>query len=223
MASDFPSANARSSVAASWFALSVTLETAASFADGFDAVRAAGFAAAFVAAALGRRWARAALGDDIDVIPFLDDLVLAQLLAPVGDELAGSDVVLVAVPRTHEVGLGFGEVEALGRLVRHQLLFNLGDDQALAGRAALMQAGVAVGVELAVVPEDADLDIAVKHDPAVAVLEFRRLANKFLGHIRTVLPTRYRLWFVDLDRRGQSADRIGCLYYKRSNAASSRT
>ena len=54
-----------------------------------------------------------------------------------------------------------------------QPLFDLGDGQALAGRPALVQAVIAVGVELAVVAKDADLVIADEYDPAVAILEFR--------------------------------------------------
>src|SRR5262245_51613364 len=157
-----------------------------------SAASASAAAAVDVAGAAGaaglRVFAVAALRDDINVVSPLHDLVAAQLELAVGDAFAGLDVVLVAVPRADEVRLGVGEVEALRGLVGHDPLFDLGDDQALAGRAALMQAVIAVGVELAAVPEHADLGIAHEHDAAVAVLELGCLANELLGHECCYLP-----------------------------------
>src|SRR5215475_2982194 len=115
--------------------------------------------------------ATAVLGDDIDVVSLLDDLVLAQLETPVADELAGLEVVFVAVPGADEMHLVVGEIEPARRLVGHDPLFHLGDDQAFAGRAALVQADIAVGVELAVVLEHADFAIADEDDAAVAVVD----------------------------------------------------
>ena len=71
---------------------------------------------------------------------------------------------------------------ALGGLVRPQPLFDLGDGQAFAGRAALVQAVIAVGVEFALVPEHADFVVADEDDAAVAVLEFRKLTDELFGH-----------------------------------------
>src|SRR5262245_21636305 len=91
-----------------------------------------GLAAAAFAARSGRaglraplRGAAAVLRDDIDVVSFLHDLILAQLEAPVGDAFAGLHVVLVAVPGTDEVQLFFGEIEPARGLVGHEALFNL--------------------------------------------------------------------------------------------------
>src|SRR5262249_25448296 len=83
---------------------------------GLAAARAATFAAA-----LGRRLATAVLGDDIDIISLLHDVVLAQLEPAIADELAGLEIVFVAVPRTHEVHLAVGEIEPARRLVGHDL------------------------------------------------------------------------------------------------------
>src|SRR5206468_8700023 len=55
---------------------------------------------------------------------------------------------LPILPGAHEVRLGVGEVHALGGAVGRDLLFDLGDDQPLAGRPALVQAVIAVSVEL---------------------------------------------------------------------------
>src|SRR5215211_1596774 len=146
-------------------------------------------------AVLARRagLATAVLGDDIDIIPLLDHLVLAQFEPAVADELAGPEVVFVAVPGTHEVHLAVGEVEPARGLVRHDPLFHLGNDQAFAGGPALMQADIAVGIELAVVPEHADLAISGEDDAALAIVDFRSLTDKLLGHSSPTLPGRLLL------------------------------
>ena len=89
------------------------------------------------------------------------------------------------MPRADEVHFGLREVEALRCLVGTQPLLDLGDGEALAGRAALMQAEIAVGVELAFVAEDADLVLAGENDPAIAVLELSGLTDVLLGHAAT--------------------------------------
>src|SRR4051812_2555135 len=144
------------------------------------------------AVGLGRRTALAvaALRDDIDLVSLLHHLVAPQLELAVGDAFAGLDVVFVAVPRAYEMRFGVGEIKTPGGLVRHDAFFHRGDDHAFAGRSALMQAIIAVGVELAAVLEDADLGIAHEHDPAVAILEFRGFTNKLFGHERIYLPSR---------------------------------
>src|SRR5689334_9105696 len=161
------------------------VDPGAGFAATGATARGAGLAAC---AGLLRVFAVALLRDDIHVVSPLHDLVAAQLELAVGDAFAGLDVVLVAVPRADEVRLGVGEVEALRGLVGQDPLFDLGDDQALAGRAALVQAVIAVGVELAAVLEHADLGVADEHDAAVAVLELGCLANELLGHECSYLP-----------------------------------
>src|SRR5262249_40479502 len=114
--------------------------------------------------------------------------ILAQLEPAVADELAGLEVVFVTVPGAHEVHLGFREIEPARGLVGQDPLFHLGDDQAFAGRAALVQADIAVGVELALVLEDPDLALPDEDDAAVAVADFRSLTDKFLGHSSPTLP-----------------------------------
>src|SRR5258705_10819317 len=142
------------------------------------------------AGALARVFAVAGLRDDINLGSLLHHLVAPQLELAVGNAFAGLDVVFVAVPRANEVRLGVGEIQALGGLVRHDPLFHRRDDHALAGRSALVQALIAVGVEFTAVLEDADLGIADEHDPAVAVLEFPGFANKLFCHERIYLPSR---------------------------------
>src|SRR5262245_34081678 len=139
------------------------------------------FAAVF---ACGRRalLAAAVLGEDINLVPFLDHFVFAQLELAVRHAFAGLHVVFVAVPRAHEMHLGVGEVEALRGLVGHEPLLDLGDGEAFAGGTALVHAEIAVGVELALVPEYADLVVPGKDDAAVAVLELSGLPDVLLGH-----------------------------------------
>src|SRR5258708_6319777 len=81
---------------------------------GFAATLAAGFAAG-----LGATLVAAGLCADINLVPLLDHLVFAQLELAVGDALPGLHVVFIAVPRTHEMQFGVGEIQPLGGLVGH--------------------------------------------------------------------------------------------------------
>src|SRR4029079_13673791 len=131
-----------------------TVRVATAFNLAAVAERRAGLAAIFAAA----------LGDGIQLVPFLQRLVFLQPHLPVGDALAGLHVVFHAVPGADEMHLVFRERQAQRRLVWAKLLFHRGDGQAFARRSALVQAEVAVGVILAFVPEHADLLIADKYD-----------------------------------------------------------
>ena len=77
---------------------------------------------------------------------------------------------------------GLGKVESLRGLVGQQPFLDLGDGEALARRAALVQAEIAVGVELPLVSEYADLVVSSEDDSAVAVLELSGLSDVLLGH-----------------------------------------
>src|SRR5215470_7780567 len=134
------------------------------------------------AGAAARRAAFAVLGEDINLVAFLHDLVLAQLELSVRHAFASLHVVFVAMPRTNEMHFALGEVEALRGLVGQQPLLDLGDGETLASGAALVQAEIAVGVELALVPEYADLVVSGEDDAAVSVLELGDLPDILLGH-----------------------------------------
>src|SRR5262249_13296569 len=101
-----PLASARSSSAARRFA---SAEPAAPFAILLAGCAGTRFAAGCAGIA-ARRAVLAALGEDINLIPFLDHFVFAQLEPAVGHALAGLHVVFVAVPRAHEVHFAVGEV-----------------------------------------------------------------------------------------------------------------
>src|SRR5262249_27023566 len=133
------------------------------------ALFAAGCAAAGCAGAAARRAVLAALGEDINLIPFFDHFVFAQLEFAVGNAFAGLHVIFVAVPGTHEMHFAVREVEPLRGLVRQQPLLDLGDGEALARGTALVRAEIAVGVELTLVSEYADLVVSSEDDSAVAV------------------------------------------------------
>src|SRR5580692_9108224 len=171
----------RSSVAASCLA-SADAPVSATMA-GFTARSGArrGFAADFATALLATVFA-ARLGDDIKFVPLLHRLVFLQLHLAVRHALAGLHVVFHAVPGADEMHLILGEVEAHRGLVRTQPFLDLGDGQAFAGRTALMQAEIAVGVELAFMPEHADLVVTDKNNAAVAVFHFGEFCDEFLGH-----------------------------------------
>src|SRR6267378_136705 len=184
-----PSASARSTSTASFSAAADRFRMAP------DADFVGGSAAAFLAfvrlagASLGfvTTLAAAILRTDINLVPFLDHFVFAQLELAVGDAFAGLDVILIAVPGAHEVAFGLREVKPLRGLVAHDAFFHFGDGQPLAGRSALVQAVVAVSIKSAVFPEHTDLMVAEEHDAAVAVLELGNLADKFFSHSKSFL------------------------------------
>src|SRR5215831_11251192 len=178
-----PLASARSSSVASRFACAEPPPLAAAPA-GF-ACRSTGLAppvrlAGGRAGTAARRAAFAVLGEDINLVAFLHDLVLAQLEPAVRHAFARLHVVFVAVPRTDEMHFAIGEVESLRGLVGQQPLLDLGDGETLASGAALVQAEIAVGVELALVPEYADLVVSGEDDAAVSVLELGDLPDILL-------------------------------------------
>src|ERR1700686_4533284 len=181
----------RSSVAASFLASAEAPLPAASLrfsGTGVTAGRnlAADLAAFFATMAFATIFA-ARLGDDIKILAFLHGLVLFQLHLAVADALAGLHVVFHAVPRADEVHLVFGEEQPHRGLVGTQPLLDLGDGQALAGRAALVQAEIAVGVEFALMAEHADLVVANEDDAAISVLELRKLCDELFRHLRYTL------------------------------------
>src|SRR5579864_5354295 len=171
----------RSSVAASFLASAEAPLPAASLCfTGGGATTGRGFdLAAFLATMALATIFAARLGDDIKVLALLHGLVFLQLHLAVADALAGLHVVFHAVPRTDEVHFVFREKQAQRRLVGAKPLLDLGDRQAFARRAALMQAEIAVGVKLALVLENADLVVADENNPALAVLHLRKLCDEF--------------------------------------------
>src|SRR5580704_5964576 len=152
---------------------------------GLAEARATGARAAFADAF--EPFFTARLGDDIKVLAFLQRLVLLQPHFAIADALAGLHVVFHAVPRADEVHFVFREEQAHRRLVGAKPLLDLGDGQTFASRAALVQAEITVSVKLAIVLEHADLVVADEDDPALAVLHFRKLCDKFFRHMRSTL------------------------------------
>src|SRR6266852_2317637 len=98
------------------------------------------------------------LVDDIDVLAAAEHLKGLEAQPPVRRALAGLEVVLVAVPRADEVHLVGREPVPVPGAVGRQHVLDLVHDDALAGRPALMNAQVLVGVEPPLPVEHADLD-----------------------------------------------------------------
>src|SRR5260221_9795329 len=145
-----PSASARSMSAASFSAAAETFSMmpGADFVGGDVAaflafVRLAGSGAS-LAVGFVATLAAAVLRTDINLVPFLDHFVFAQLELAVGDAFAGLEVILIAVPGAHEVEFGIGEIQALRGFIGHDALFDLGDGETLEGRPALVRAVVEV-------------------------------------------------------------------------------
>src|SRR5665213_2905993 len=124
--------------------------------------------------------------DNIDAISFGDDVELAQTFAPVGDALAGGDVVLDAVPGTHEVDLGFREAQPERSLVGREYVDDAAHHDALACRSALMDTEIVVGVDRAVAVQHADFAFALTDGSMVDVGKIGDLANVKFAHAPTV-------------------------------------
>src|SRR5262245_34155072 len=108
--------------------------------------------------------------DDLDASLALHDIVIAHAQPWVGRAFAGLELVFPAVPRADDVRLVVVVFLRHERLVGGVDVDDLAPDDALAGRAALVQAMVAVGVEGAGVAVDPDLDLALADDADIAVL-----------------------------------------------------
>src|SRR5690349_20366413 len=124
-------------------------------------------------------------GDDEYIFAAAHHLVFPKLELAVSHAFAGLDVVLVAVPGADEVQL-VGKRLALIGAVRRDDVDHLVDQDALAGRAAGMQAVIAVGVKGPGFVEHADLLCARGDDAAIAVRHVGRLGHEPFRH--PVLP-----------------------------------
>jgi hypothetical protein len=95
------------------------------------------------------------------------------------------------VPRADEVDLGVGECLADHGLVGSKHVLDLVHDQALAGRAALVQAQVRIGVTRAMPVQHADVVGAVPDDAPLAVGELRNLGDEDFSHFHTPCARRH--------------------------------
>jgi hypothetical protein len=82
--------------------------------------------------------------------------------------------------------VGLGEVEPHRGLVRPQPLLDARDGEPLAGRPALVQTEIRVGVERAIMAEHADLVVADKDNAALSILEVGKLGDEFFRHRRSL-------------------------------------
>ena len=119
-----------------------------------------------------------ALGDDIDFVAILQHLAFSKLHLAIRYALASLHVVFQPWAKTKCISVSEKWLRGFVRRNRSSTLAR----QAFAGRAALMQAEITVGVELALVAEYTDLLLANKHDPAIAILEFGDFGDKFFSH-----------------------------------------
>ena len=104
-----------------------------------------------------------------------------QLELAIADTDAGFQLVLVAVPRADEMHF-VGERLPLIGAVGADDVEHLVDHQALAGRAAGVDAVIAVGVIGAVLVEHADFLLAGADDTPVAVRQFGHFGDEPFCH-----------------------------------------
>src|ERR1700742_3410934 len=124
--------------------------------------------------------------DDIDVLPAPHDVEALQLQAAVADTGAGFEIVFVAMPGADEMHI-LAEALAVPGAIGAEHVLDLVHHHAFAGRAALMQAQVFIGIKLAFPMEHADLAAVVAHDAAFAVGKPRDLVDKDFRHSSVVL------------------------------------
>src|SRR5262245_38421394 len=96
--------------------------------------------------------------------------------------LAGAQIELEAVPRANDVLLRLREAHSEARLVRCDMLLDLGHDLALTDRAAHVRAVVLVGDEIAVEIEHCDLDAADLHHAMRLAVERRDRTEAYFRH-----------------------------------------
>src|SRR6185312_4197548 len=82
--------------------------------------------------------------NDIDILPAPDHVEAFQLQAAVRRAFTGLEIVIVAVPRAHEMNFILGETLALPGPVGREHVLDLVHDDAFAGGAALVHAQVLV-------------------------------------------------------------------------------
>src|SRR5207302_7679575 len=88
-------------------------------------------------------------------------------------------------------------------LVGRQHVLDLMHDDAFAGRAALVQAEILVGVETALPMEHPDFETVVKNDAAVAFGEIRNFRDEYFRHPASrPSPRRCRAAPADGARKG---------------------
>src|SRR5215472_8662269 len=148
-------------------------------------------AAASVAAARGSSSPGRSItsDDDINASLALDDLVALEPDLRVGRAFAGGELVFPAVPGADDVRLVLVVGLAEERFVGAEQVDDLVADDALAGRPALMGALIAVGVEGAGMPVDADLGAVLADDANVTVFHLKLITDENLRHAR-LTPSR---------------------------------
>jgi hypothetical protein len=124
---------------------------------------------------------------DIDSSILLKDLEFLQPKSFVADMGPIREVELIPVPGTDDMHVDFVVALTQVHAARTDFVDDLGHSHALAGWATLMWTIVSVGIELALVADDPDLQFSDVHDAGAAVLELFALANENSFHVQ--IPT----------------------------------
>src|SRR5262245_10512778 len=120
--------------------------------------------------------------DDIDASLALHHLVALELEGRVGRAFASEQLVFPAMPGAHDMWVAVIVGLPKIRLIGTQELDHPALDHTLAGRAALMQAMVAISVVGAGVPIDTDLESVLTDDADIAITHVHILTNENLRH-----------------------------------------
>src|SRR5690348_15548858 len=136
----------------------------------------------WISVSLGRAPPVGSVGDDIDVLSAPNHFKALQPQIAVAGAFAGFQVIFVAVPGTHKMNFVVGEPLPMPGAVRTEHIFDLVHQHAFAGRSALMQAQVLVGIERALPMEHADLTAFVADDAPLAVGKLRDVGDEDFRH-----------------------------------------
>src|SRR5579862_652495 len=144
-----------------------------------SAIAAASAAEASASVSAGRS---SASEDDIDASFALDHFVAFEPELWVRRTFAGLELVLPAMPGADDMRFALVVGLAEEALVRAEQIHHFIPDDALAGRSALVQALIAVGVQGSGVAVDPDLDPVLADDADIAILHLKFAADKDLRH-----------------------------------------
>src|SRR5690242_19030201 len=119
---------------------------------------------------------------DIHRAVFLDDVEFLQPDAAVADVDAGLEMELIGVPGADDMHVVAVVILAEEGSVGRDDVDDLRHSEALADRAALMRAVVAIGVIFTALADHADLDLAGGDDAHPAIGDLAVFADQYFSH-----------------------------------------
>src|SRR4029079_16071670 len=124
---------------------------------------------------------------DIDRSVSFDDIELLQTNGAIADVDAVLEMELVRVPRADDMHVLAIVILAQDGAIGPEHVEHLRHQHAFAHRPALVRAVIAVGVILAIVANDSNLEGPDRHDPRPALGNLAVLADQYFRHVAWLL------------------------------------